>query len=104
MFESNLPDEFVVTVPIRCISTTVGGLPQDPAADSQPRLLEDFGAIAARLRIDDMCSRRNPREVVHTVDDEYRSYINGTLTRQGDDPLKFWDVGSSAAMDLWYNG
>lgn len=68
-------------------------LPQEPSvAENQPRLLEDFDAIAVRLRIKDMGGRNAPREVVHTVEDEYRSYSKGALTKQGDDPLRFWDV------------
>lgn len=69
-----------------------GLLPQELPAESQPRHLEDFHAIAARLHIKDMGSRKNTRELVHTVEDEYRSYTKGTLTKQGDNPLKFWDV------------
>lgn len=68
-----------------------GRLPQQQATESQPRF-EDFDAIAARLRIKDMGCRRNVREVVHTVEDEFRAYTKGALTKQGDDPLKFWDV------------
>lgn len=67
-------------------------LPQEAHGEPEPRPLEDFGAIAVRLRIKDMGGRKNAREVVHTVEDEYRSYTQGILTRQGDDPLKFWNV------------
>lgn len=69
-----------------------GRTPEVSSEGRQPSLFEDFGAIAARLRLKDMSGRRNPKETVHTVEDEYRSYTNGALTNQGEDPLKFWDV------------
>lgn len=69
-------------------------LPQQLPTETQARL-EDLDAVAARLRIKDMGSRRNMREVVDTVEDEYRFYTKGVLTKQGDDPLKFWDVRST---------
>lgn len=65
-------------------------LPQQLPAETQSRL-GDLDAVAARLRIKDMGGQRN-REVVDSVEDEYRFYTKGVLTRQGDDPLKFWDV------------
>lgn len=74
-------------------------LPQEPFAESQPRLLEDFDAIAARLHIKDMGSRRNTRETGQgTVEDEYNSYVKGVLTKQGDNPLKFWDVRARSEL------
>lgn len=66
-------------------------LPKQRSTENQPHL-GDLDAIAARLRIKDMGGRRNTRDVVNTVEDEYRSYTKGALTKQGDDPLKFWDV------------
>lgn len=70
------------------------GAPQESPVETQSHLLEDFEAVAARLRIKDMGGRKNSPQTAHTVDEEYQSYINGTLTKQGENPLKFWDVRS----------
>ncbi|KAF8546474.1 hypothetical protein OG21DRAFT_1527804 [Imleria badia] len=66
--------------------------PQESSAEAQPQLLEDFNAIAAQLHIKDMGSRKNPRDNPHAIEDKFRSYTNSTLMKQGDGPLKFWDV------------
>lgn len=72
-------------------------LPRELPSESRHRNFEDFDAIAARLHIKDMGGCKTTRDVVHTVEDEYRSYTKGNLTELGKNPLQFWDVRLSSS-------
>ena len=62
-------------------------LPQESPSETQHCTLEDFNAIITRLHIKDMGGHKNTQHVIHTVEDEYRSYTKGNLTNLGEDPL-----------------
>ena len=71
---------------------------RDPAVSSaaasttHPMATPAFTSLAEQYGLADMQFGSVEDGKGQTLDEEYRAYVNGALSKQGTDTLKFWEV------------